>query len=135
MKDLTEIWERLESRYGDEIEIVNSVITEIQDFQLNKPDQDHFLIKFVDMLERGVENLSAIAARSHIANACTAKLLESKLSREVRLRWFQDKDVSKIVSISESHSSKPSTSKSIDRRFELLLEFFKRRENKQSYYQ
>ena len=86
MTDLTAIWERLESRYGDEIEIVNSVITEIQDFQLNKSDQDRSLIKFVDKLERGVEDLSAIEARSHIANAYTVKLLERKLSREVRLR-------------------------------------------------
>ena len=62
--------------------------------------------------------------RSHIANAYTVKLLESKLSREVRLRWFQHEDASKIVSISESHSSKPSTSKSIDSR-----------ENKQRGYQ
>ena len=131
MTDLTAIWERLESRYGDEIEIVNSVITEIQDFQLNKSDQDRSLIKFVDKLERGVEDLSAIEARSHIANAYTVKLLESKLSREVRLRWFQHEDASKIVSISDSHPSKPSTSKSIDRRFELMLDFLKK-ERKQA---
>ena len=76
MTDLAAIWERLESRYGDEIEIVNSVITEIQEFQFNKSDQDRSLIKFVDKLERGVEDLSAIEARSLIANAYTVKLLK-----------------------------------------------------------
>ena len=35
MTDRTAIWERLESRYGDEIEIVNSLITEIQELQFN----------------------------------------------------------------------------------------------------
>ena len=54
MTDLTAICERLESRYVDELEIVNSVITEIQDFQLNKSEQDRSLIKFVDKLEKGI---------------------------------------------------------------------------------
>ena len=47
MTDLPAIWERLESRHGDEIEIVNSVITEIQEFQFNKSDQDRSLIKLL----------------------------------------------------------------------------------------
>ena len=40
LSDLTAFWEHLESGYGDEIEIVNSVITEIHYLQLNKSDQD-----------------------------------------------------------------------------------------------
>ena len=52
MSDLTAIWKRLESRYMDEIEIVNSVMIEIQNFQLKKSDQDRSLIKFVGKLER-----------------------------------------------------------------------------------
>ena len=130
MTDLTAIWERLESRYGDEIEIVNSVISEIQDFQFSKSEHDRSLIRFVDKLEKGVEDLSAIEARSHIANAYTVKLLESKLSREVRLRWFQHEDVSKInpVANPEQVTSIP---KVVDRRFELMLEFLKK-ERKQA---
>ena len=133
MTDLAAIWERLESRYGDEIEIVNSVITEIQEFQFNKSDQDRSLIKFVDKLGRGVEDLSAIEARSHIANAYTVKLLESKLSREVRLRWFQHEDSHKVHpdSTSETVSSKSTASKNIDRRFEIMLDFLKK-ERKQA---
>ena len=65
MTDLAAIWERLESRYGDEIEIVNSVITEIQEFQFNKSDQDRSLIKSVDKLEREELRISMSLKRDH----------------------------------------------------------------------
>ena len=124
--------ERLEARYGDDIEIVNSVISEIQDFQFNKSDHDRSLIKFVDRLEKGVEDLSAIKARTHVANAYTVKLLESKLSREIRLRWFQHEDANKTPPVASSvQDVSNSVPKNIDRRFELMLDFLKR-ERKQA---
>ena len=126
MKDIKSIWERLEARYGDDIEIVNSVISEIQDFQFNKSDHDRSLIKFVDRLEKGVEDLSAIKARTHVANAYTVKLLESKLSRKIRLRWFQHEDANKTPPVASSQNVSNSVPKNIDRRFELMLDFLKR---------
>ena len=42
MTDLAAIRELLKLYYCNEIEIVNSVITDIQEFQFNKSDQDGF---------------------------------------------------------------------------------------------
>ena len=127
MTDLDVIWERLEARYGDEIEIVNSVITEIQDFQFNKSDHDRCLIKLVDKLEKGVEDLSAINAKVHIANAYTVKLLEGKLSREVLQRWVQYEDPKrkKPTSIPQpADATTASVPKNSDR-FEVMFDFLK----------
>ena len=128
MTDLAAIWERLEARYGDEIEIVNVIISEIQDFQFNKSEHDRSLIKFVDKLEKGVEDLSAIEARYHVANAYTVKLLESKLSREVCQRWFQYEEANRKTQVESSDlvSLSSTTSKNIDLRFEVMLDFLKR---------
>ena len=60
MTDLTATWERLEAQYGDEIKIVKVIISEIQEFHFNNSEHDRSLIKFVEKLEKGVEDLGAI---------------------------------------------------------------------------
>ena len=90
MRDLKEIWERLQDRYGDNLEIVNCVIKGIQNFKFVKNDHDRCMIRLVDELEKGVQDLDAIDATGDIANAITVKLLEEKLPRQFKDRWYPD---------------------------------------------
>ena len=94
MSDLEAIWERLQDRYGDEVDIVNVIIKGVQDFTFGKSDHDRSLVKFVDELERGIEDLTAIKERSQIANAITVKLVEEKLPRQFLTRWLQQEGAS-----------------------------------------
>ena len=109
MSDLTAIWERLESRYGDAIDIVSVVIKSVQDFTFGSSDYDKKIVQLVDTLESGVEDLNAIDGKQHIANAFTVKLLEEKLPRQILTRWLQC----------------PGSSQTADNRFEEIFQFLK----------
>ena len=89
MSDIDSIWERLEGRYGDEVDIVNVIIKGVQEFPTIKSDHDRSLVKLVDQLEKGVEDLDAIDAKQQLANALTVKVIEEKLPRQVLTRWFE----------------------------------------------
>ena len=115
MSDLNGIWERLESRYGDTIDIVSVVIKSVQDFTFSGSDHDQKIVNLVDTLERGVEDLNAIQGKHHIANAFTVKLLEEKIPRQILTRWLQN----------------PGSKMSADQRFDQMFEFLKQ-ERKQA---
>ena len=71
--DMDEIWKRLESKYGDKIDLVDLVISEINDVPSLKSNDDQKFIDLVDKLERGLIDLEAIDARRELANAYTVK--------------------------------------------------------------
>ena len=81
--DIEAIWSRLQEKYGDNIEIVNVIIKDIEKVTFPKNNQDYGLVTLVDTLEKGIQDLTAIDARKEIANAYTVKLLEMKLPKRV----------------------------------------------------
>ena len=125
LTDIDSIWERLQSRFGDEVEITNCVIKGIQALTL-KPsaDSDKFLVKFVDEVERGVQDLDAINGKHHIANAMSVKMFEEKLPRAVVERWYQRQAL--LAAASDGTSSA-----SADQRFQDMFTFLQQ-ERKQS---
>ena len=70
--DIDKIWERLEDRYGNTTEIVNIVLQGIQQLQFSKNHNERHqgMVKLVDELDRGVQDLDAINVKHEIANAC-----------------------------------------------------------------
>ena len=109
MSDIDEIWTRLDSRFGDSIDLVSVVIKSIRDFRFGDTDHKQKLIKLVDELERGIEDLNAIDGKEHIANGYTVKLIEDKLPDAILTRWYQD----------------PGSVKKISERFEEMIRFLK----------
>ena len=89
MDDIDKIWKRLQGRYGDNIEIVNVVIKDIEKFHFTKHEYDQGIINLVDEIEKGVQDLDAINAKHEIANAYTVKLIETKLPRQILTRWLE----------------------------------------------
>ena len=112
--DIKEIWERLDLKYGDSIDIVNMVIEDIQKFQIPRQDIEVGFIKLVDTVERGLLDLTAINATSDFANAYTVKLLETKLPKRIQGRWLE-KDAEEVDTSKKGGSE----------RFQQLLEFLK----------
>ena len=53
IEDMDEIWTRLDSKYGNDREIINMVLNEVKKLELQKGDWDTSLIKLVDVLEKG----------------------------------------------------------------------------------
>ena len=92
LDDLDEIWKRLSERYGDCLDIVDLVIKDLQDVVIPKFNQDQGFVTLVDVLEKGLQDLTAIDKRREIANAYTVKLIEQKLPRRVMLRWLEEEE-------------------------------------------
>ena len=74
-----EVWPSLEEKYGDTNQIVDSVITDIQEVNISKVSQDRGVVQLVDILRIVVPDLTAIDKRNEIANAYTVKLIEQRL--------------------------------------------------------
>ena len=89
INDVDKIWERLHDKYGDNLEIVNSILKEIEQFSFPKGNHEQGLVKLVDALEKGLQDLEIIHAKEEITNAYTVKLLETKLPKRVLAKWFE----------------------------------------------
>ena len=106
MNDIDKIWERLEARYGDSTEIVNVIVKGVEKFQFINNQQDRGMVRLVDQLEKGVQDLEAINSVSELANAYTVHLLESKIPRGVFNRWMdKEPDISSDEDDGSSESS------------------------------
>ena len=66
--DIKEVWERLDNKYGKNLDIVNLVIKEIQDLHITKQDQEAGFVNLVDTLEKGLQDLGAIEARKETSH-------------------------------------------------------------------
>ena len=64
--DVDVIWKRLQEKYGDNIEIVNAIIKDIEKVTFHKNNQDSGLVTLIDTLEKGIQELTAIDARKEL---------------------------------------------------------------------
>ena len=85
INDLNKIWERLTERYGDNNEIVDTIIKEIKDTCVIKSDRS--LVNFVDLLDQGIQDLIAIGQEKQFGGAYTVRIIEDKLPKRVLYRW------------------------------------------------
>ena len=88
LNDIDSAWERLSDRYGNEINIVDSINHDLSKLTIPKQNSDKGLIEFVNILERGVQDLESIKCEGEIANALTVRVIEKKLPPRVLRKWF-----------------------------------------------
>ena len=74
--DVSAIWELLHDRYGDEVEIMNTFIKEIED--QTQADTKQSLVKYVNTHEKGMQDLEIIDMSEKVAYFFTVKLIEKK---------------------------------------------------------
>ena len=93
---LKDVWERLESKYGNTNDIIHMVTTDLKKLTFQRNDTDTSLVHFVDVLEKGIQDLTAIDALSEISNTYTVDLLERKLPRKIAEKWLEKIENDKI---------------------------------------
>ena len=94
INDLATMWERLSEKYGDNMQILDSVIKDIQEVTIStKHNSDQSFVDFVDLLDRGVQDLAAIGQEREFGGRYTVTLIEKKLPRRVYMKWLEDEDV------------------------------------------
>ena len=90
--NVSEIWKRLEEKYGNKHDLVDVVVKDLGSVpKLNQNDDAQF-ISLDDMLEKGLQDLGAIDARHELANTYTVTRVEEKLSRETYHEWLKEED-------------------------------------------
>ena len=91
--NVDKIWERLHEKYGDELEIVNSVVKDVEEISASQTNPG--FVKLVNTLEKGLQDLEIIGHVEEISNAYTVKLLEKKLSKTVSCKSGWTKSLNK----------------------------------------
>ena len=89
LTDLHSIWKRLTDKYGNEVDIVDAVIQDIQGANISKNSRDRGFVDFVGILEKGVQDLTAIKKESEIASAYTVRIIEAKIPQRIHLSWLE----------------------------------------------
>ena len=93
LQSLDDIWDRLTEKYGDTVMIMDSVLDDLRGVTIAKFCQDEGVIKLIETLEKGVQDLTLIGKRKDIANPYTVQLLEKKLPRPVLRKWNEEDEV------------------------------------------
>ena len=89
LDSLSAIWERLNEKYGDTSDIVDSVINDLQECTIQRTNQDEGVVNLIQLLEKGVQDLTSIGKRSEIANAYTVKFITKKLPTRIYRNWLE----------------------------------------------
>ena len=85
---LTDVWERLESKYGNSNDIIHMVTSDLKNLTFKNND-DSSLVHFVDVLEKGIQDLIAVDSLSEISNSYTVDLIERKMPRRITEKWLE----------------------------------------------
>ena len=91
LESLDEIWKRFEEKYGNTNDIVDSVLNDLRNVRIPpKFNQDQAVVKLIDTLEKGVQDLTSIGKRAEIANGYTVTLVTKKLPRRIYTNWLDE---------------------------------------------
>ena len=88
--DVTEMFERLDIKYGDPCKIIESIVSQIHKFKRLDADDPKRIIQFVDMLEKAHGDLKLLGLETEIANMNTVSLIESKLPHTLQMEWYRE---------------------------------------------
>ena len=116
INDLDTIWERLSDKYGDDMQILDSVIKDVQCVNIStKQNSDQSFINFVDLLDRGVQDLIAIGQEKEFGSRYTVTLIEKKLPRRIYMKWLEEDEEDEESGVKEDGFS----------RFERMLKYLR----------
>ena len=87
--DLSQIFTRLDEKYGDPSKMVDSIITEIQRYRKIESDDPKRVIEFINMIEQASHDLDSVKMGSEINNTNVVSLIESKLPKYLALNWYR----------------------------------------------
>ena len=82
------IWERLDTKYGDEGKLVDLIISEIDHICVIGTRNENML-RFVDIVEKGYRDLKRLSKESELNNSTIVALIERKLPMRYHEEWIQ----------------------------------------------
>ena len=116
-EDYTEIWKRLDQRFGDEGRLINSIMDEVTNLSHGGND-DSYTLQMIKTVEKAHRDLVRLGAEQEMCNASTIVMIEKKMPIAMKQEWA--KNVA-----GKSLSSK--------RKFEMLMEYLQAWRNQLEY--
>lgn len=87
IESASEIWERLDERYGSPSLLVDVIMNEIKSIGVVLDGDSSNLITFVNTIERGYSDLKRLNLEREISNSVTVGMLEGRLPPVTRREW------------------------------------------------
>ena len=87
--DITEMWKRLDERFGDEAKIVEVVLNDIKSFRPIRENEEKRLLYFIDTIEKATNELIYLGREAEIQNSTIIGLIEEKLPDDLKRKWVE----------------------------------------------
>ena len=87
-EDVDVMLKRLDDKYGDVCKLVGSIVSEVRALKVAN-DDSMSLIKLVDTVERGYNDLKELDLERELCNATVTKEIENKLPADVSLICYR----------------------------------------------
>ena len=84
---ITEMWRRLDERYGRVRKLADAVMTDIKRLKVVLEGDGRKMVELVNVVERGYRDLERAGMSNEISNAVAMSWIEEKLSPIVRREW------------------------------------------------
>ena len=84
---ITEMWKRLDERYGRARKLADAVMTDIKRLKVVLEGDGRKMVELVNVLERGYRDLERAGTSNEISHAVAISWIEEKLSLIVRREW------------------------------------------------
>ena len=85
--DITEMWKRLDEKYGDPAKVADAIIDSVQRVKTIKEGEDKRFIEFVEIVDSGYRDLLRIGLEKEITTTSSVSIIEKKLPPDIRKDW------------------------------------------------
>ena len=85
--DITEMWKRLDEKYGDPAKVADAIIDSVQRVKTIKEGEDKRFIEFVEIVDSGYRDLLRIGLEKEITTTSSVSIIEKKLAPDIRKDW------------------------------------------------
>ena len=87
--DISEMWKRLDEKYGDPTKVTDIIIDEIRRTRIIREGEEKRFVKFVEIVEDGYRDLKRLGLESEITTTSSVSIIEKKLPTDIRRKWAE----------------------------------------------
>ena len=87
--DISEMWKRLDEKYGDPTKVTDIIIDEIRRTRIIREGEEKRFVEFVETVEDGYRDLKRLGLESEITTTSSVSIIEKKLPADIRRKWAE----------------------------------------------
>ena len=87
--DLTDIWDCLDKKYGDQGKLIDAIMSEVKEIQFFEDDDEQGILLMINTSEKAHRDLLLLGLESEISNSTIVKMIEQKMPKEMKREWIK----------------------------------------------